>query len=117
LEKTAGLIGGAPRNWDVTRATARAEELREAHDPHQPLTPEQQSEKDMLKEAPPTRAQAKYALRTRNLSELDKIVMNSHFSYTDAKDVFEHATPEEKKSLLPIMRKKQAEAVRNARKR
>jgi hypothetical protein len=114
-ERTLGLIGGAPKGWDVPRSVARAEELREAHDPHSPMTPEQQSEKDMLKEAPPTHGQARYALKTRNMTELEKIVMR--LSYTDAKDVFEHATPDEKKALQPIMRKKQIAAFRSAHRR
>jgi hypothetical protein len=112
LEKTMGVIGGAPKGYDESRSVARAQELRNAHDPRPPQTPEQQSEKDMLKSAPPTRYQAKYALRTRNLTELDKIVMN--LSYTDAKDVYDHATVEEKATLRPIMQKKQAAAVRKA---
>jgi hypothetical protein len=115
IERTLGVIGGAPKGYDESRSVARANELRAVSDPRKPLTPEQQSEKDMLKDAPPTRYQAKYALRTRNLTELDKIVMR--LSYTDAKDVYDHATAEEKKTLLPIMRKKQAAAVREARRR
>jgi C-terminal domain on Strawberry notch homologue/P-loop containing NTP hydrolase pore-1 len=114
-ERTLGVIGGAPKGYDSSRSVARAEELRETHDPRVPLTPEQQSEKDMLKNAPPTRYQAKYALRTRNLTELDKIVQS--LSYTDAKDVYDHATADEKRDLLPILRKKQAEAVRKALRR
>ena len=96
-----------------TAPLAAAEMAQAAQNFWAALTPEQQAERDMLKDAPPTRCQAKYALRTRNLTKLDKIVM--HLSYTDAKDVYEHATAEEKRTLLPIMRKKQAEAVRKAR--
>lgn len=115
VERTLGLIGGAPKGMDDTRSVARAEKLRETSDPHAPLTPEQQTEKDVSKEAPPTHAQARYALKTRNMTELEKIVM--HLSYTDAKDVFEHATPDEKKALQPIMRKKQIAAFRSAHRR
>jgi hypothetical protein len=113
VEQTVGLIGGAPRGYDETRSVARALELKEAHDPHAPLTPAAQHEKDMLVAAPPTRGQARYALRTRNLTELDKIVMS--LSYTDAKDVYDHATAEEKQMLGPIMRRKQRDAVKKAR--
>jgi hypothetical protein len=49
------------------------------------------------------------------MTELEKIVMR--LSYTDAKDVFEHATPDEKKALQPIMRKKQIAAFRSAHRR
>jgi hypothetical protein len=115
VERTLGLIGGAPKGYDESRAVARAQELRNTHDPMPPMTPEQQAEKDMLKTAPPTRYQMKYALKTRNMTELEKIVSNPHFSYTDAKDVYDHATADEKRVLLPIMRKKQAAAVKKAR--
>ena len=38
-----------------------------------------------------------------------------NFSYTDAKDVYDHATPEEKAVLRPFLRIKQAEATIKAR--
>ena len=114
IEQTIGLIGGAPKGYDETRSVARALGLRQAHDAHTPLTPAQQSERDMLVAAPPTRSQARYALRTRNLTELDKIVSSPFFSYTDAKDVYDHATAEEKATLRPIMQKKQAAAEKKA---
>ena len=111
IERGSGLVGGAPKSFDRSEATNLALSKRT----HTPMTPEQQQEREMLNEAPPTRHQALYALRTKNLSDLDKIMMG--LSYTDAKDVYSHATPEEQQTLRPIMARKQARAVKEARRR
>jgi hypothetical protein len=114
IEQSAGVIGAGPKGWDETRSVARALELREAHNPRGPLTPAAQHEKDMLVAAPPTKYQAKKALKQKDMTELDKIISSPQFSYTDAKDVYDHATVEEKATMKPFLDKKMREATAKA---
>jgi hypothetical protein len=117
VEKTFGVIGGAPPEWDMTRATARAEELR---GPRTPMTPEQQQAAAYAKEAPPTRHAVLKAMREKNVTELQRMAKMSPvvggLSYPQLKDIYDHyANPDERKMLQPIMRQKQIAAVMASR--
>lgn len=109
--RATGLIGGAPAFIDRSKATSEALALRPAHTP---LTPEQQQEQKMTREHP-THSQVLRAARDKNLDYLERVVLHQ-LSYKDAKEIYDkYATPEERRELAPIIRRKQIYMSRNAR--
>jgi 2'-5' RNA ligase len=112
LLRTTGMVGGAPKFLD--RSHALSEALAERR-PHTPMTPEQKAEMDYKREHP-THGQIRRAIKDKNLDYLDRIV-KYEMSYPEAKAIYDDPslTPEERRTLGPIIRRKQVDAIRAAR--
>jgi hypothetical protein len=117
VERTLGMVGGSPAAWDRSKAMNRAHELHEARDPHKPMTPEEQVERQLSGQEKPSRQQVLRAARDRNLDALDKYVKYD-LTYTEAKEIFDrYANSNERETLRPILERKRMAAILAARKR
>ena len=109
LERATGLVGGSPKEYDRSAALNLALKLRPAAGPH---TPEEEEAYQMTKEHP-TRHDAKRALKAGQRDYLEHVFMQ--LSYGDARKVYDEATPEERHELAPLLKKKQINAMKAAR--
>ena len=108
LERATGMVGGAPKALDRSKATTRALELRP---PHTPETPEEIEERKVAQEHP-TIHQVIMAAREKNMPYLDRVV-KFQLSYAQARDIYEHyANRDERATLLPILMQKQRDEIR-----
>ena len=110
------MIGGAPKSLDRSHALTEALEKRAVSNPHNPLTPEQQAERDYSKHHP-TAYSVRQAAREKNLTYLDRVF--KELNYTDAKAIYDDpkTTAAERQELKPIMDRKRIDAVRAARRK
>lgn len=116
-ERMSGVLGGVPASWDRSKAMNKAMDLHQERDPHQPLTPEQQVEKQMTQNSKPTRRQVLEAARERDLTRLDRYVKHE-LTYTEAKEIFDrYASSNERETLRPILEQKRIHAIMAARKK
>lgn len=109
LERATGLVGGSPKSMERSDALNTA--LAERH--HDPLTPEQEMAEQMAREHP-DRAQILRAARERKTDYLQRVFKG--LPYAEARDIYDnHATESERRELAPLIRRKQEDMIRAAR--
>lgn len=109
IARATGLVGGSPKSMERSDALNTA--LAERH--HDPLTPEQEMAEQMAREHP-DRAQILRAARERKTDYLQRVFKG--LPYAEARDIYDnHATESERRELAPLIRRKQEDMIRAAR--
>lgn len=116
VERFTGMIGGAPKTMDRSHALTEAIQRHAVANPHIPLTPEQQDERDYAREHP-TGHSVRTAAREKNLDYLERVF--KQLSYTDAKAIFDDpkTTQDERQELRPLLDRKRINAIKSARRK